>query len=283
MIENVGVSVDERMLSLGEVEIFLRDAGTGQPVLLLHGFPHTGEIWSEVEPRLVAAGWRVLTPDLRGMGRSSRPTDGYEARSLASDQARLLDELSLPAAHVVGFDAGAAAAFGLAIERPDLVSSLTLVEAVIGGLPGAEEFGAGPWWFGFHQVPGGLAEDVVSGSEDRYIRHFLQSGSRRGLPEAMTERLVGAFTGRDRLRGAFAHYRAMPANAAANKEWAEKGRLAMPVTVVGASTLRDMTARQLRPLADNLEEHLLLESAHIVPIDAAEQLALIIADAASRS
>lgn len=270
---------------LGGLDVAVRRAGAGKPILLLHGFPHTKELWREVEPFLVGAGFEVVAPDLRGIGGTAVAASGYEAISVAEDQVRLLDALGLPAVNVVGFDLGAAPAFALAAAHPERVSSLTIVEAVLGGLAGAESFlsGGGPWWFGFHQMPGGLAEDVVVGSEDRYIRFFLGTGSRAGVPEDLQTRFVAAYTGSGRLRAAFEHYRAMPANGQWNRAWAEQGRLRMPVTAIGAATVKDAPARQLERVADDLAEHLLPDSGHILPIDAPRELAEIIIATASRT
>ncbi|SIR63980.1 alpha/beta fold hydrolase [Williamsia sterculiae] len=264
---------------LPDITVAVTTHGTGTPVLLLHGFPHTKEVWQFVATQLVAAGHRVVTPDLRGMGETSRSETGYGAASLAQDQVQLLDALGIGAAHVVGLDAGAAPAFAMATGSPERVQSLTIVEAVIGGLAGAESFAAtgGPWWFGFHQAPGGLAERAVAGNEDAYIRFFLDAGSRTGVPDHLARRIVAAHTGRERLRAAFEHYRAMPDNAVTNRAWAEQGgSLTMAVTAVGASTLGDVPARQLERIATDFVGYLLPDSGHIVPVDAPDELARII-------
>ena len=270
---------DVATVRIDGVRTSVRSTGSGPAVLLLHGFPHTKELWRAVEALLVAAGLRVVAPDLRGLG-DTEPGDGrYDARHLALDQVGLLDALSLRTAHVVGFDLGAAPAFALAASNPGRVESLTVVEAVTAGLPGAESFvgSGGPWWFAFHQAPGELAEDVVAGSEDRYVRFFLDTGSRAGVPVDLARHFVRAYTGRDRLHAAFEHYRAIPGNADGNQSWAAGGgRLRMPVTAVGASTLRDIPARQLAPVCDDLVEHVLPDSGHIVPLDAARELADIV-------
>jgi pimeloyl-ACP methyl ester carboxylesterase len=259
--------------------------GSGEPVLLLHGFPHTKEIWRDVVGLLDEAGYEAIAVDLRGAGATERPMHGYDAATLATDQVRLLDALGLPDAHVVGFDAGAAPAFAMASRHSHRVLSLTVVEAVIGGLAGAEGFFASgvPWWFGFHQAPGGLAEDVVAGSEARYIEFFLATGSRKGLPRDLREYLVRAYSGWDRLRAAFEQYRAMPANAAANRQWAENGSLAMPVTAVGASSVGDAPARQLVRVAEDFVGVQIATSGHIVPIDAPRDLAAAIIATAVRA
>ena len=266
------------------IRMSVRRTGSGQAILLLHGFPHTKELWREVEPHLVAGGYQVVAPDLRGLGDSERAQTGFDAQNQARDQVQLLDALGVDAAHVVGFDVGAAVAFALAAEHPTRVRTLTIMEAVIGGLPGTEEFfrAGGPWWFGFHQAPGGLAEDLVAGSEERYIRYFLQGRSSVGLPEDLAQLFIQAYTGRDSLRAAFEHYRAMPSNAERNSSWAEHGRLTMPVAAV-TSTVGDLLARQLTLFADDLEKYLLPDSGHVVPIDAPQEVAEILLATAARS
>lgn len=276
---------DERSVPLDGLRASVRVTGAGPPILLLHGFPHTKEVWRQVVPLLVDAGHQVIAPDLRGIGATDAADDGYDAITLAQDQMRLLDALSLDAVHVVGFDIGAAPAFAMAAAFPSRVRSLTVVEAVIGGLAGAEDFlrTGGPWWFAFHQTPGGLAEDVVAGSEDRYVRFFLDIGSRRGVPEDLIRRFVAAYTGVERLRPAFEHYRALAENSRWNRAWAENGALTMPVTAVGAATVRDAPARQLERVSVDLAEHVLESSGHIVPIDAPDELAWIVLATAART
>src|SRR3982750_2897809 len=90
---------EPEMVQLKDVRVSVRRAGSGDPVLLLHGFPHTKELWREVTPFLVSAGFQVIAPDLRGLGDSDQPEAGYAAHLLAEDQVQLLDALSLEAAH----------------------------------------------------------------------------------------------------------------------------------------------------------------------------------------
>ncbi|GHE92322.1 alpha/beta fold hydrolase [Streptomyces fumanus] len=268
-----------RHVPVNDVRLAVEVAGDGPAVLLLHGFPHTRAIWSEAAPLLTAAGLRVVAPDLRGLGDSDRAAGGYRATELAGDLAGVLDALGIDRAHVVGIDLGTAPAFALAATRPDRVTSLTLSEAMIGTLPGAESFTANgaPWWFGLHAVPGGFAEDLLEGREDRYIRFFLDSGSRRGLPEAMTARIVEAYRGRESLRAAFEHYRAMPANADWISSWVTRNVFTLPVLTIGGGAVGEATARQVAPYARDLTEILLPDAGHIVPVDAPEEFAALVA------
>jgi pimeloyl-ACP methyl ester carboxylesterase len=253
------------LVALPDVVLAVETVGDGVPVLLLHGFPHTRAIWQEMTPVLVDAGLQVVAPDLRGLGDSGQTGSGYDADSLASDLFGVLDSLGLHGAHVVGFDLGAAAAFAMATTW-----SLTIMEAVVGGLAGAEALLASgaPWWFGFHRAADGLAEQVLVGHEERYVKHFLAIGSSTGVPENLVAHLVERYRRPGALRSAFEHYRAMPVNASRAVAWSAEGRLEMPVLVLGGSTVGDLPGRQLAPYADHLQTRVLPGSGHIVPVDA---------------
>ncbi|MEX2974513.1 alpha/beta fold hydrolase [Streptomyces sp. C184] len=268
-----------RYISVNDVRLAVEVAGEGPAVLLLHGFPHTRAIWSEVAPLLTAAGLRVVAPDLRGLGDSDRAAGGYLATELAGDLVGVLDALDIDRAHVVGIDLGAAPAFALAATHAHRVSSLTLSEAMIGTLPGAESFTANgtPWWFGLHSAPDGFAEDLLEGRENHYIRFFLDGGSRRGLSEALTARIVEAYCGRESLRAAFEHYRAMPANAGWISSWVTQNVFTLPVLTIGGGAVGEGTARQLAPFTENLTASLLPNAGHIVPIDEPEEFSALVA------
>jgi pimeloyl-ACP methyl ester carboxylesterase len=262
------------MLRVNGIEVNVTVTGDGPAVLLLHGFPHTGRLWTEVVPHLTTH-YRVITPDLRGLGATSRPKDGYDAGTLAADAEALLDALGEPAAAVVGIDAGAPPAFLLAMRHPERVRRLVLMESLLGRLPGAEDFLAGgpPWWFGFHAVPD-LAETVLIGHEAEYVDWFLDAGTRgRGVPREIRDHFVAAYTGRDALRGAFAHYRAMPVSARQIADAVAAGRLTVPAMAIGAHPVGDTLARQLRPFADDLVTHVVEDCGHIIPLDRPDVLA----------
>ena len=108
------------------VSLHVRHGGRGADVLLLHGFPDSGRLWSEVAPRLVAAGHRVLVPDLRGFGRSDAPPGvaAYSMGHIVADLRTLVARLAGDRpVHVVGHDWGAVAGWCLALEHPGLVAS----------------------------------------------------------------------------------------------------------------------------------------------------------------
>lgn len=89
-----------------EIELYYEDHGTGQPVVLIHGYPLDGSSWEKQTAALLDAGHRVITYDRRGFGRSSKPTVGYDYDTFASDLAKVLDSLDLRDAVLVGFSMG---------------------------------------------------------------------------------------------------------------------------------------------------------------------------------
>ena len=110
-------------------------AGEGRPVVLLHGFPDSAALWRHQVGPLVDAGFRVITPDLRGYARSDKPegVDAYGIPFLAGDVIGVLDDLGVERAHVVGHDWGAALAWSLAAFVPDRVDHLVTLSV---GYPG---------------------------------------------------------------------------------------------------------------------------------------------------
>ncbi|PEO06997.1 alpha/beta hydrolase [Bacillus wiedmannii] len=88
------------------IEIYYEDHGTGKPVVLIHGWPLSGRSWEYQVPALVEAGYRVITYDRRGFGKSSQPWEGYEYDTFTSDLHQLLEQLELQNVTLVGFSMG---------------------------------------------------------------------------------------------------------------------------------------------------------------------------------
>src|SRR5882757_561199 len=88
------------------IEIHYEDHGSGQPVILIHGYPLSGASWEKQERVLLQAGYRVITYDRRGFGKSSQPTVGYDYDTFAADLNALLEELDLTEVVLVGFSMG---------------------------------------------------------------------------------------------------------------------------------------------------------------------------------
>jgi pimeloyl-ACP methyl ester carboxylesterase len=115
-----------RIIEVNGVSLHVEDQGSGTPVLLLHGWPDSAWLWRGQIPFLVGHGSRVIAPDLRGFGRSSRPDEvaAYALTEAVADVTGVLDALGVEAAHVVGHDWGAAVAWLTAILQPRRVRKL---------------------------------------------------------------------------------------------------------------------------------------------------------------
>ena len=88
------------------IELYYEDHGSGRPVVLIHGFPLSGRAWERQERALLAGGYRVITYDRRGFGRSSQPVSGYDYDTFAADLDKLLTALDLHDAYLAGHSMG---------------------------------------------------------------------------------------------------------------------------------------------------------------------------------
>ena len=89
-----------------DIALYYEDHGTGKPVVLIHGWPLSGASWEKQVPVLVSAGYRVITYDRRGFGKSSKPLSGYDYDTFAMDLDKLMTKLNLRDATLVGFSMG---------------------------------------------------------------------------------------------------------------------------------------------------------------------------------
>jgi pimeloyl-ACP methyl ester carboxylesterase len=193
-----------RTIRLGDLDFRVVDEGNGDPVLLLHGFPDSAELWRRQLPALVDAGYRVIAPDLRGFGESARPTEveAYRLEVVLGDVVGLLDALSIAGAHVVCHDWGAAVGWSLAAFVPDRVRSLAALSV---GHP--RSFGAAgldqrekSWYMLLFQFEG-VAEDLLRRDDWKLLRDWT-----RHHPEL--ERWIPALERPGALRAALNWYRA---------------------------------------------------------------------------
>ena len=134
----MGDGLREGYAEVGEATLHYVEAGDGPMVVLLHGFPEFWYGWrQQIEP-LVDAGFRVVAPDLRGYNLSSKPEAfaDYTADKLATDVRGLIRELGAESAMVVGHDWGGSVAWSLAMNHPEVVDRLVILER---GAPAAAE------------------------------------------------------------------------------------------------------------------------------------------------
>jgi pimeloyl-ACP methyl ester carboxylesterase len=182
--EAAGLAVSTGVAAVNGTSIYYRDIGPRrEPLLLLHGFPETGDAFAQVAGPL-GKRYRLIVPDLRGAGRSARTATGYDKKTLASDVRALLDQLKIDRAHVIGHDIGARIACAFAVQYPQRLLSLTVAEAFIEGLAGTAEFKlAAPFnprtehFARFAKVEESVS--AYAGKEEELVLSFMNSRSKR--------------------------------------------------------------------------------------------------------
>jgi pimeloyl-ACP methyl ester carboxylesterase len=167
----------QRIRTPDGLSLAVRVKGAGTPVVLLHGFPDSSHVWRNQIPALVEAGFRVVAPDLRGLGESDKPqeVEAYRLTTIARDVVAILDELGIRRAHVVGHDFGAALAWVVAGLHPERVDRLVVMSV---GHPDAHavptvEQREKSWytiWFQFE----GLAEELVPRDDWKLLREWTR-------------------------------------------------------------------------------------------------------------
>jgi epoxide hydrolase 4 len=181
-----------------DVRLHYVEAGDGPLIVLLHGFPEFWYGWRLQIAPLAAAGFRVVAPDLRGYNLSSKP-DGvaaYAADQLADDIRGLIRELGAGSASLVGHDWGGTVAWTAAMNHPEVVDRLAILNAahprkLLQGLHHPGQLRKS-WYFFFFDLPG-LPEAVVQADRWHFFRHFLHDARPAYTPEEI-DRYVEAWS-----------------------------------------------------------------------------------------
>jgi haloacetate dehalogenase len=227
----------------GETEIFLRRSGSGPPVLLLHGFPQTHLMWRGVAPTL-ARSFTVVCADLRGYGRSGCPASDpdhapYAKRALARDMAAVMERLGFPRFAVAGHDRGGRVAHRLALDHPDRVERLAVLDIV----PTVEAWGRADarfalafWPWSLLAQPSPLPERLVAAAPEAVLDDAL--GGWGSAPATFGPEVRAAYLeplrDQDHVRAICEEYRAAATLDRAHDE-ADRGRgrrVACPVLVL---------------------------------------------------
>jgi len=191
----------ERTVEAAGVSFLVREAGDGDPVLLLHGFPQTGDCWRAVAGEL-SERHRVIVPDLPGFGRSGAPPR-YDAASVVGLLASLCDAVGAPRATVVGHDWGGSLAFALALGHPERVERLVVTNAPFRKL----DLKRGFHFLAFN-VP--FAPEVAFRlAGDRIVTFMLRAGSARKqvFTEETMQPYLEAYRSPANVSSAMAYYR----------------------------------------------------------------------------
>ncbi len=259
---------------------YVRDGGPGETVILMHGWPQTWASWIEVMP-LLSADYDVIAVDIRGVGASDKPQDGYDKATMAADIRGLMTELGIASANIVGHDIGGMTAFAFASQFPEMTQTVTIIDVPIPGAPMFDAIAVDPraWHFSFHaaaEVP----EQLTTGNEEFYYGHFMQQmdAGAGGITEYEIGITVDAYSDPANARAGFEWYRAFPQDAEANKAFMETP-LEMPVLGLNAERLAPFpyVVQMMDPIATTVEGQA-MDSGHWIPETRPEELSALLAD-----
>jgi haloacetate dehalogenase len=252
--------------------------GKGDPVVLLHGYPQTGQMWRKVVPTLLDQ-FAVVCPDLRGYGDSDKPRDGYDKRSMAKDIREVMSALGFESYGLVGHDRGARVAHRLAMDYPGEVRNLTVLDIVPTHTvfrDAGKELAAAYWHWFFFQVPD-LPEIMIADSAEPFLRHMFRALCfRQGtIEEPMFQEYLRAFRLPGTIRAGLEDYRAAATVDIADDERDLGKKLACPVLAIWGEygkmhTLFDVLATW-KEKAANVRGHP-VQCGHFIPEEAPDEL-----------
>ncbi|GAA1849061.1 alpha/beta fold hydrolase [Asanoa iriomotensis] len=280
------MDIQHRRLAANDAVHHYAVVGEGPPLILLHGFPQTWRAWVRVA-ELLAGEFRIVMPDLRGLGGSPGPASGYDKHSLAADvRAIARAEFGTTPALVCGHDVGGYVGFAYALSHRDVTAALVLVEAAPPGTSQLDHQMTNPrqWHLSFH-ANADVAHLLIGGRERAYVDFFIRSRiyDAGAIGAAEVDRYAEAYAAPGALRAALEMYRSLALDRQLNlAALAEDGRLTMPVTAVGAApaattaALREMVAE----VATDGRAELVEETGYWIPEERPAALAEIIRGAA---
>jgi pimeloyl-ACP methyl ester carboxylesterase len=245
-----------------DAEIFVRSAGSGPVAVLLHGYAENSDSWAPLAADLVKD-HTVVIPDLRGIGRSSKPAGGYDKKTQAGDIRAVVTALGYDKTAVVAHDIGNMVAYAYAAIYPDKVERLVVMDAPIPGIEPWNEIllNPGVWHFNFH---GPDAERLVEGRERIYLdRIWNDFTGDPGKPNEATRNFFTAtYAQPGGMRAGFAQFAAFAQDAKDNRVF-EQVKLPMPVLAVGGEkSFGPLQAAIMRHVATNVQEAVVAGSGH---------------------
>jgi len=240
------VPIEHHVVKIDGTRFHYVTAGTGEPVVLLPGWPESWIAWRKVLPLLVGAGRRVVVLDPRGFGESDKTAGGYDLDTAARDLHRFLETTNLATAggvDIIAHDVGTWIAHAHAANYPADVRRLVLTESNIpgvttfaGGIP-SETANLKSWQFAFNRL-NDLPEILVQGREREYLAWIFATKSFRpyAIDAAALDEYTRQYSAPGAMRAGFAWYRAnFDADGLAQAKARAAKRLTMPVLALGGS------------------------------------------------
>jgi haloacetate dehalogenase len=192
----------EHELPTGRGMIFARVGGSGPPLLLLHGYPQTHLMW-HASAALLAKRFTVVAPDLAGYGASLRPVPApdhgpHSKRALADDQVQAMAALGYERFAVAGHDRGGRVAYRMALDHPDQVTAVAVLDVVPTGEVWARadaRLALAYWHWAFLAQPAPLPERLIAGDPDAFFDLHVRALGLGGAPGRYPDDLMAAYRG----------------------------------------------------------------------------------------
>jgi len=215
------------------VKLHYLTAGHGPAVILLHGYTQTSRMWKPIIP-LLAKTFRVIAPDLPGIGDSGIPADGLDMKNAAIRIHTLARSLGVEKARVVGHDIGLMVAYAYAAQFPAETEKLAVLDAFLPGVAGWESVYNDPsiWHFRFN---GPTPEALVRGRERTYFEYFwndFAADKAHSIPKADRAAYAAAYARPGRMRAGWAYFVSFQ-QAARDFAQLSQIKLTMPVLAIG--------------------------------------------------
>lgn len=261
-VEQFPSTFKTKTIAANGTQIHVRVGGQGPAVILIHGFGDTGDMWAKLGADLVHD-HTVVVPDLRGMGLSAKPDNGYDKWTQAADMRAILQSLGIEKAFVVGHDIGTMVAYAYAARYRDLTEKLVVMDAPVPGVPPWDEVVRSPqlWHFDFG---GPDMERLVKGRERIYLDRFWNefAGTPSKVTEGMRRHYAELYARPGAMHAAFAQFRAIRTDAEDNKK-AIATKLSIPVLAVGGEkSFGKMEAVVMRNAATDVTEVVIPDAGH---------------------
>jgi len=222
-----------QVASVGGINIHYVIGGTGEPLVLLHGFGQNWYMWNRLLPEL-AKHFTVIAPDLPGLGESDKPDSGYDKKTMAVHIHDLVKQLGFQNINLAGHDIGLMVAYAYAAQFGGEVKKLALMDAVLPGVePVWSEVKAFAWWFGFFSWH--ASGQIVAGKEKECLTNFWPVVGHVPHPftDEETNEFVRAYSMPGSIPSSFHWFGTFEQDAIDNKIFMKK-RLRMPVLAMGS-------------------------------------------------
>jgi pimeloyl-ACP methyl ester carboxylesterase len=267
-----------RQMSITGGTQYVRVGGRGPAVILLHGFGDTGDMWVPLAVPLVKD-HTVVVPDLRGMGLSSHPEDGYQKVVQAHDLAAILDQVGVRDAALVTHDIGNMVGYALAALYPQRITKWAAMDAPLPGIGHWDDQLKNPktWHFNFR---GPDVERLVAGRErillDRFYNELSANPTR--IDERTRDHYAALYARPGAIHNAFSgQFAAFAQDAVDNQQLLAKGKLTIPVLAIGGDhSYGAKLATEVGFAATNVRSAVITDAGHWIMEEQPEQAVSLI-------